>query len=179
MSRVLTFAKYFPAYHPRAGEPTHFVEKIWKSFMDGTYALPKEWHEYVRKYTLIVNDEKPIDSLTRYLSVDPKYHTIRAGNRWKIGDKFSPRQWSGKAYRSKQVIIGPDIEVRRVWNIEIKVNDSILIDGRDMGVFISRNEIVGKLAKSDGLSTEALLNWFPNSKDFDGQIICWNDKIEY
>jgi len=24
-----------------------------------------------------------------------------------------------------------------------------------------------------------LLNWFPNNKDFEGEIICWNENIEY
>jgi hypothetical protein len=32
MSRVLTFSRVFPAYHPKAGQPTGFVEKIWKGY---------------------------------------------------------------------------------------------------------------------------------------------------
>lgn len=146
--------------------------------MDGTYALPKEWHEYVRKYTLIVNDEKPIDSLTRYLSVDPKYHTIRAGHRWKVGDKFSPRQWSGKAYRSKQVIIGPDIEIKKTWRVSV-INRSIYIEGAPVTTYT-----IERLAINDGLSFADLLHWFMPLKknpapDWHGQIICWNEKIEY
>jgi hypothetical protein len=29
MAKVITFSRFFPAYHPRKGEPTYFVEKIW------------------------------------------------------------------------------------------------------------------------------------------------------
>lgn len=29
--RVTTFSRYFPSYHPRKGEPTNFVFKIWNS----------------------------------------------------------------------------------------------------------------------------------------------------
>ena len=117
--------------------------------------------------------------MATYFSVEPKYHTIRAGHRWKVGDYFSPRVWSKKAYHSPQIIIGPDIEVKKTWDIIIKPDDSLFINGQDCGMFISFNAIVEKLAKNDGLSTEDLLNWFPNKKEFDGQIICWNPKIEY
>jgi len=179
MSKVLTFSRFFPAYHPRVGQLTGFVEKIWRGFKDETYGLPKEWHSYIRDYTKAVDDRSAIDLLSYYLSVEPKYHTIRAGHRWRVGDKFSPRVWSGKPYRSKQAVIGPDIEVKRAWNIEIKANDKIIIDHCDFGTFCEVNPDVMVLAKNDGLSTVDLLNWFPNNKDFEGQIICWNENIEY
>lgn len=41
--------------------------------------------------------------------VDVKYHTIRAGNRFKKGDYFSPRIWTDKPYASKQYQFHPDI----------------------------------------------------------------------
>ena len=28
MARIITFSRTFPAYHPKAGEPTYFVEMI-------------------------------------------------------------------------------------------------------------------------------------------------------
>ena len=28
MSRVMTFSRVFPSYHPRKGDPTYFVEAI-------------------------------------------------------------------------------------------------------------------------------------------------------
>lgn len=38
---------------------------------------------------------------------DQKHHTIRAGNRFKTGDYFSPRVWSGSPYNSKQLNMRP------------------------------------------------------------------------
>lgn len=32
MARVITFSRKFPSYHPKAGQPTHFVEQILNSF---------------------------------------------------------------------------------------------------------------------------------------------------
>lgn len=77
MSRVLTFSRVYPSYHPKAGEPTYFVEKIWQS-IPGLYRdtnLPGD----------VLFDEQ-----YRYLRNDftAKYHTIRAGHRWKAGDWF-------------------------------------------------------------------------------------------
>ena len=166
--RVITFARYFPSYHPRKGEPTQFVEKI---------------NAGLSELGIIVNlhDIRVIPDWSESVFEDcePKYHTIRAGHRWKVGDKFSPRVWSGRSYNSPQVIIGPDIEVKRAWNIEIKANDKIIIDHCDFGTFCEVNPDVIVLAKNDGLSTVDLLNWFPNNKGFEGQIICWNENIEY
>jgi hypothetical protein len=119
------------------------------------------------------NYQSAIDVLHYYLSVEPKYHTIRAGHRWKVGDKFSPRVWSGKAYRSKQFIIGPDIEVKKVWDIE-KHHDFFMINGNGV---LARE--VSELAKNDGLDELDLRHWFGKEPKFSGQIICWNDKIEY
>ena len=31
MAKVITVSQKFPASHPKAGQPTHFVEKIWCS----------------------------------------------------------------------------------------------------------------------------------------------------
>lgn len=177
--RVMTFSEFFPSYHPKAAQHTHFVEKIWKSFMCKRFGLPKEWHGPVNNYTKLLNSRSPIDLMATYTSIEPKFHTMRQGHRWKPGDKFSPRIWTKKAYRSPQLVIGPDIEVKKTWDVKIKVDDNFFINGQDCGAFISFNGIVEKLAKNDGLSTEDLLDWFPSKKEFDGQIICWNTNIEY
>lgn len=114
----------------------------------------------------IMNDDK-------YL---PKHHTIRSGNRFKVGDKFSPRVWSGKPYYSKQIIIAPDIEVEKVYEFEIhgsefKINENIY-DGMNI-------EILEMIAQNDGLNRQELLDWFKYPNSFKGQIICWSDKISY
>jgi len=168
--KVLTFSRVFPAYHPRKGEPTFFVEKIWAGLQ-----LPEPPEE---KYL-------PFISLD-VLNVDAKGHTIRSGNRWKVGDKFSPRVWSGKPYASKQIEFAPPIEVKKVWDFKFIPKpwideSSIEISGRK----IEAPEF-NLLAMNDGLSTHDLLYWFGEGmemstkrKPFTGQIISWNENINY
>lgn len=176
MSRVLTFSRYFPSYHPRKGEPTYFVEKIWKC----TGAV----YEYARNL-----DEELSRFLDTDLKFNPKGHTIRAGYRWKVGDKFSPRIWSDKPYRSKQIIIAPDIEIKKVWDVEISAfthgYTHITIPSKDKNLRTHgyRSMIpLGDVAANDGLEIKDFEAWFNPAKIdtlFEGQIICWNENIKY
>lgn len=173
MSRVITFSRVFPSYHPRRGESTYFVEKVWKSL--GGVAS-----EFT---TPFINGTDFKNSIVwGYQLVDGyKHHTIRSGHRFKAGDFFSPRVWSGVPYKSKQIIFAPDIEVSKVWGFEIK--DSIIrIRGSEQsacGLYdVPANE-VPFIAANDGLSFLDLMHWFKFPKDFEGQIICWNGSIEY
>lgn len=110
-----------------------------------------------------------------------KKHTIRAGHRWSVGDKFSPRVWSGKPYNSPQIIIAPDMEIKKVWNIEI-FNELGCIY---IGVRQNKNTFLllpfGDVAKNDGLTFQEMLWWFNVKPDklFTGQIICWNENVNY
>lgn len=165
MSRVILFSRAYPKYHVRSGESTFFVEKIIKSF-----------HHIGHPIEDI--DELAIDGVNgldieMYHIIDPKYHTIRSGKRWKAGMKFSPRVWSGKPYASKQIILAPDIEIKKVYDFEIK-DEQILIDGRKLGSL----ETVD-LALNDGLHMRDFFDWFKWPQPFSGQIICWNENIEY
>src|SRR6188768_2992687 len=113
MSKVLTFSRVFPSYHPRKGKPTYFVEQIQNSLC--SMNLPIYGGE----------EDCPmwfLNSLTKE-NVGYKHHTIRGGNRFKAGDWFSPRVWSGKPYNSKQIIIAPDIQVKKVWDFELTFDD--------------------------------------------------------
>jgi hypothetical protein len=170
MSRVITFSRNFPKYHPNAGEPTYFVEKLWSSINDiniSKVELPVERENFC------------------FGKFEPKHHTIRVGNRWKVGDKFSPRVWSGKPYNSKQIIIAGDVEIKQIWNIEIKQIWNIEIkvegNGRWHTVYLNGKNIchdtVKEIAKNDGLDWSELLSWF--NKSFTGQIICWNGELGY
>lgn len=170
MSRVLTFSRTFPAYHPKAGEQTFFVEKI----LNG---IAKKDSNGVVDINLLSVEVKSIvsDFFLLCSSDDVKGHTIREGNRWKAGDKFSPRVWSGKPYNSKQIVIAPDIEVKKVWDIKINSADdycSILINDN----YIGREQSL-LLAKNDGLEEHDMYMWF--NKSMSGQIICWNEQINY
>lgn len=165
MSKVLTFSRKFPAYHPRKGEPTYFVEKI---------------------LNFIGHDKRLYQKGINRAICDLKLHTIRAGNRWKAGDKFSPRVWSGKPYNSKQIIIAPDIEVKSVQEFKIEVdNDYVCVLIDDWPFFeenknmVTQTEAFETLAKNDGLTFVDFKNWFKYPSPFTGQIIAWSSEIKY
>ena len=167
MAKVITFSQKFPSYHPKAGQPTYFVEAFYKSLFV-MKCLPKELEESF-------NHEVFFNGMT-------KHHTVRSGNRFKKGDFFSPRVWgtdvnpkSGKsgAYHSKQIILSHDTEIKNVWDIEINEATEISINGK----FISYGWEV-ELANNDGLSWQEFNDWFVKLP-FKGQIICWNDAVSY
>jgi hypothetical protein len=102
MSKVITFSRVFPKYHPKAGQPTYFVEKFLSS-------INYKYYDEDRQF----NPRLSVDIF------EPKHHTIRNGNRWKVGDKFSPRVWSGKPYNSKQIILSDDVEIKQIYQDRI------------------------------------------------------------
>lgn len=164
--RVITVSRTFPGYHPKAGQPTHFVEKI------------------LAGLGLITIDD-PVWELI--LALDWKYHTIRAGNRWKVGDMASLRYWSERPYHSKQVEFA-QVEIKKVFKIRIESDDdytAILIDDwvfyEENKRFVTQVEALQTLSANDGLSVDDLKAWFkiPVKKTFIGQIICWSDKVNY
>ena len=195
MSKVITFSTKFPSYHPKAGQPTNFVEKIWESLDKNYYSTSEVTFNMV--HSLTGGDESFIQEFFNTLSVQhlsPKHHTIRSGNRWKVGDRFSPRVWgndvnpkSGRSgpYHSKQIIIAPDIEIKKIWDFEMDLNGVYSIDGKYiLGEFNEDEAVEIQLAKNDGFSNPAdMFDWFmPNynkPKSFRGQIICWNENVNY
>ena len=178
MSRIITFSRSFPSYHPKKGEPTYFVEKFWRSI---EVPIPCSVHadQLEQEMRTLLFEEK------LGLKLLPKHHTIRQGNRWKVGDKFSPRVWSGKPYKSKMIIIADDVEIKNVWDFEIKPAYQMLPLDYDTDIIInhrfyhSDDEIMKRLAQNDGLSLAELLQWFKYPEPFKGQIICWGKEIEY
>jgi hypothetical protein len=178
--RVLTFSRHFPKGHPKAGQPTYFVEKIWKSIWDdypgASNPLYPYWEQYDQAFPLAFNDKENIHQH------QPKHTTIRAGNRWKASDMASLRVWSGVPRRSKQIEFA-QVEVKKVWPVEIYVGNLIV----EIKVDEVSQPLEGKeaLARNDGLELIDFVNWFkmhPKAKKgicFTGQVICWSDKIEY
>jgi hypothetical protein len=168
MAKVITFSRTFPSYHPKAGQPTYFVEKFWKSL------------------DMPINQNIGLVGL-KYENVhlNGKHHTIRAGERWKKGQYFSPRVWSGKPYHSKQILIAPDTLITDVYDFEIKPAYKLLPLDYDTDVIINHNffhtdsDIMQIVAKNDGLTLAELLQWFKYPKPFKGQIICWNQNAKY
>lgn len=187
--RVITFSRSFPAYMDKAGQPTFFVEKFlnlqWPGWRDSTFL----------RLLLAVNDRKIKEGKLKeqqvidfYCSLNPsitevKMHTIRAGHRWKEGDVTHAAVWSGRPYHTPQIIFAPDIELKKVWDITVKKwADDWRIDFANYscpGVVFPDYSMVHTLAKNDGLSTQDFLDWFKFPKPFDGQIICWDENVNY
>ena len=166
MAKVITFSRVFPKYHINAGKPTYFVEKFLKSVNKDKIQTK-----------LIIQDSLILIDFKIFMLVNPKHHTIRAGKRFKKGDFFSPRVWSGKPYRSKQIILFEDTEILKVWDFEIVAHNDFFVDLKiDNQIIGMKTESI--LAQNDGLSWEELIDWFKN-EDFKGQIICWNENVDY
>jgi hypothetical protein len=171
--KVLTCSTRFPTKHRRAGQQTYFIEKIWAALADqqkvaqfnDTTDFPKtKWLEY-------------------YNCQMPKNHTIRAGERWKVGDMASLRVWSGLPYRSKQVEFA-QLEIKEVIPVIIRaegwLNTSISVPTKK-----TNHELLLPLcevANNDGLECEDFVSWFsihPKKQRtiFTGQIISWKEGL--
>jgi hypothetical protein len=158
MSKVITFSRVFPKYHPKAGQPTYFVEQIYNSLFSKNN---------------LMDYPKGLEIDDTILGV--KKHTIRNGNRWKVGDKFSPRVWSDKPYKSKQIVLCDDLEVKKVFSFS---KDLISKNFYLNGVETHPDDLL-LIAENDGLLIADLLLWFKYPKPFNGQIICWSDAVSY
>lgn len=170
--RVITFSREFPAYHPRKGQPTFFVEKVWESLIDCEELSPSKVVELSQETGIVGYTMNNM----RHTRFHPKHHTIRSGHRWKAGDWFSPRVWSEKPYRSKQIQFAPDIQIKKVWRFAI-TNSTYFLDG----LKLTYSELK-TIALNDGFSDlDDFELWFNLKGDetFSGQIICWNENINY
>lgn len=182
--KVLTFSRHYPKGHPKTGQPTYFVEKVWKSIWDSykgaNNPLYPWWEQYDEAFPMKYDIKENIHQH------QPKHHTIRAGARFKPGDMASLRVWSDKPYRSKQIEFA-QVEVKKVWNFNIHVvGDDLVwqVPGSGSGSFDTKSESLKIIASNDGLEIRDFLDWFtihPKVKGqaFTGQIICWNGDIEY
>lgn len=165
MAKPILFSLTFPSYHPRAGQPTFFVEKIWLLLAQKGDAKAETELASFRESEMATQAE-----------LFPKSHTIRKGHRWKPFEKFSPRIWSGPAYRSKQIAFANELTVQSVWDILILPSYEVFINGQLYGFYGSPE--VDQLALHDGLSPQDFRAWF-SKLPFDGQIICWDTEINY
>lgn len=157
-THYLPFSRFYPKGHPKEGEPTYFIEKIWESIGDAYF------------------DQYPAAVLGDFQS---KHHTIRQGNRFNPGDVIIPFAWSDKPYRSKWIRFSPKIEVKKVWRFEMDECGVFSLDG----FYVLDEAQEETLCKNDGLEAHDFYRWFmprPNKpKPFSGQIICWNENVNY
>ena len=143
---VLTVSRYFPKTHKRAGELTHFVEKILDED-DNKFEHPKI-HTIRSNYSLW----------------SKRVYEIQAGKAI-----LSIRYWSGKPYNSKQIEI---CRLDKDSGIVVQVL-GFYWGGKDIvsvieKPFIIPNDATGIppiipldiLAKNDGLSIEDFKEWF-------------------
>lgn len=169
--KVITFSRFFPKGHPKASLPTFFVEKIWQ----GLNSFPLMSDEIATPDPRL--EEHLKNHYTKFY--DPKWHTIRGGSRWKVGDWFSPRIWSGKPYRSQQIQFSLPIQIKKIWDFEMDLNGVYSINGK----YWMEDHECAELALNDGLTVEDMMYWFmPNfnkPKVFKGQILSWSEEIEY
>jgi len=161
MSKIILFAKKFPQYHPKKGEPTFFPEKLCTSL--GSIPFFQELRNEIANFCK--ND------------FHPKGCTIRSGTRFKKGDYFDPRMWSGLPYRSKTVkLSNKDVLILATIDVKMDESDLMIIQGRGC----SRYSFLYAMHKHDGfLNPSEMESWFiyyPNFKGFEGQIIIWNEQ---
>jgi len=180
MSKTLTFSRTYPSYHPRKGDPTYFVEAILTQL--GIDYTSDSYYEWLREENIEI-DSTFLAFFWHSLKpdVDPKSHTIRAHKRpLKIGDWFNPKCWAGKPYNKTkegywQIKFAPDIEVKKVWDFEVYFEKTL--QQKQVLKVKSGKSNIPEIATNDGLELIDFLHWF--NKPFDGQIICWNEKIKY
>jgi len=160
MAKVIILSPTFPKYHQRAGQRTHFIEKFVRSF---------KWIESLKGKGVHTDYPEFDYDLANSWNLAPKFHTIRAGHRWREGQWFSPRMWSASPYRSKQRIICIDLQIVKIYRFEIKSN-GLYLDGKKIGLTAQ------EISMNDGFERYIdMLDWIQYPKDFEGQILFWVD----
>jgi len=165
MAKVITLSRQFPSYHPKAGQPTHFVERALNSLTD--FSSPRE-----------LQDSLSLEELARGPC---KHHTVRLGRRWKDGDMASLRVWSGRPYNSPQIKICEDVKLRVV---------DIVLDFKSGLIYRKKGSVMHvipapSLAANDGLYFQDFLDWFKYKENrkkgvaIEAQILIWGDVKEY
>ena len=153
----IKFSVTFPKYHPRAGEPTHFVEKIWEAVPGDNILYDAINYEVLRPYAESFQSKK---------MWTPKRTTIRAGHRWKKGDMFIPKIWTGLPYRSKPIAICEPLEVLEVEAFYASADEMYLNNN------LINDEEMSFIYQDDGFDElEDFMNWFNPGQTFDGQRI--------
>lgn len=155
--KVITFSTRYPGTIER----TEFPEKIWRNFpREQVTEFYQKLDPELRRWFFDFPEYVFADSREQLV----KGTTIRAGRHWKVGDKFSPRIWTGKPYNSKQLAFWPELTVLKVQIFERNAYGNFFLEGRFLGDYQ-----VEKVAEHDGLTYEKFAQWF--SKEFSGQRI--------
>ena len=192
MAKVITFSRQFPKGHPKAGQPTYFVEQVLNAL---EIYMPTNSADYQRllfklNTKSIAEGKLSYEDIVRFCSslnvaeARNKLHTIRSGNRWKAGEIASPRVWTGTPYNSPQIIFAPEVMIKSTpeFMIHTDRHEKTWID-IGSSYFHHSDEHINKsiiptVAKNDGLSLQDFLDWFKYPNTFFGQILCWKE-VDY
>jgi hypothetical protein len=181
----LSIIKVFLATHPRKGEPTQFVEKIFSCM----------FNEHTSFNPTFVFD---IGNTKQFM---PKHHTFRGYGKHKAGDVVQLFYWDGKPYRSKQVVFA-HVELKQVlkWNLDFgdkytpmtleisKVGSSDPLDSDVYEIYdedtpnVDFTEQFKHIALNDGFSNpQDLLDWLCTDKTkkagetIGGHLLIWGN----
>ena len=132
---VITLAKTFPAWHPRKGEPTGFLEK----FLNG-----QTGNGNAKLHTIRAN----------YPLWEKRIREVQNGNA-----VLSVRQWSGRPYASKQVEIA---RLTALDGVGIQKLELINVYGCNRPIVGIGDANFHGLSNNDGLSYQDWANWFKN-----------------
>jgi len=188
MSKIITFSRTYPSYMDKKWQPTYFVEKLLNKLVPGWQFDDVYWRLLAE-----LNDKKlKSGKLTTWQLVDfwknldrsikdEKAHTIRASHSKSVGQFLTPAVWSGRPYHDPQIIIAPDIEVKKIWDFETDECGVIAIGGKYYFDEFDEFGLVSYkiLAANDGLDERDFLDWFKYPEPFNGQIIAWDENVNY
>lgn len=165
----LAFSTQFPptAQPAIANQPTHFVEKIWKGFIENQQHLDV-FGEYV------FNKHYDFENME---AQTPKRHTFKQdkANRWQVGNLI---HFYINARSKNQFRFAPVVPVLGIQKIEINWFDYDAFRLPEPNIYINGNWIVGDkkllLMQNDGFDTpEQFYAYF--NQNFEGKIIHWTD----
>ena len=173
MAKIRTLSQYFLKGHTRYQQPTFFPEMFLNSL-----AFKYTSFEYFRMLINFNDHIPPLKIAAFYENLNPeikqcKPHTIRLGKHFSENDKISIRTWLDKPYNSKQIILAPNILLKRVYNIQLGRH----LSGELVTLLNNKKININTLATNDGLSLTDFNEWFNAIKPgklVDAQILCWN-----
>lgn len=182
------------------GDPTCFIERIWKGFLESPYMRTNFGGESALvDYLLRPPCSLNFDGIYRSSSFS-KLHSLRVdiAKRWNPDNHIHFKVWEGRPYHSNSLPFAPIIpcvSVQKVfinWGLTtnflhrfpcMKISKKDLekpLLSRTPSVYVDEKLLspqeVGELANNDGFDNVTdFYRWF--NKDFSGKIIHWTDKI--
>lgn len=159
------FSRVFPTTHPKAGQQTFFIEKVWRALGGSPSYVEHYLEETERNYNINMSNCRP------------KIHTVRPTPA-KLMRLYDFKVWLDKPYRSSQLtfkykqtyLSNQKFELIWAGGKRCDIMPIIKIDGRSL----SASEIA-EFAINDGFDGVGdFFDWFP--KDFEGYVRHWTDK---